>query len=151
MSKASTESPTLSEVGLATLERALDADEGDLNAVVLAVAAMLEAHGSKRPKPRSGVDIRPYYDALLDSGAIEAGGCDPAACSGISKKLASIGARPEDAVALKAWVQGGGLAWLKGSKLTWNQVARGPKWMLLDWIIKARAYKPPQQLELQFR
>ncbi len=122
----------------------LEAHVGDLMRQVAYLEQMIPQPPKAKKKVKGvtepfGVAPDRFYRLLVAAGKVIEGGIDPDTFGVIGKKMNKIGIEPNDIDHFEKWVATGGLDWVK-EPWTWNAICRAPKFMLLDWIIRARAY-----------
>lgn len=96
----------------------------------------------------TGVSPALFLDILVASGKVLGEGYDPDTFGTIGKKLNKIGVDMNDVEKFRTWVESGGLNWIK-DPFTWNSLCRAPKFLLLDWVARARAYTKPDPAPAQ--
>lgn len=105
----------------------------------------LEAAASAKTKRTKGISeplgVSPdkFCRLLVASGKVLGDAIDPGTFGVIGRKFNKSGIVAEDVPKFEAWLASGGLNWVK-TPFVWNSICRGPQFLLLDWIARARAY-----------
>jgi hypothetical protein len=102
----------------------------------------LKAKKHKSDPTALGVSPDRFYRMLVATGKVVEGTLDPSTFGTIGRKMMKSGVVKGDEEKFQAWLDSGGLNWVK-EPFVWNQLCRAPKFLLLDWIARAKAYTAP--------
>lgn len=131
----------LVDVGLSAFNKAGGKEDVLNTALIHAFAAMLLARFTKRPAAPTTTTLSPVLQLcqslLVANNIVIADSVDLESSTYIEGRLAKLKITEQDVADLHAYILAGKLSWLT-SPMTWHEVTRPPKYLLVNWLLKAR-------------